>query len=159
MKPLSVFLIGMWIGLFVAAMLMKTSTNTPPVASQTHYNDNPNYWNGNHMPGLIEVRGEKWRVVTEDPADMPGGAYLGLYGYTDCDQKAIFILQDIPEGTKREALIHELFHAGSCKEKEQNFYWNSKSQLGHEGIHRIGSFLADLLHENPELTEYLAGGK
>lgn len=120
--------------------------NPPPVAIQT-----------TPMPNHVYVRGHEWNIV-RDPYDDAILDMRSEAGETDCKRQDIFIRSHMIEPEQRNALLHELFHAGTCEDGDvYNLYWNSTSEATHEGIYRIADYLSDLLHENPDLTKYLAG--
>lgn len=110
------------------------------------------------LPTTIYIRGHEWSIVTGSPINDQILESLHFYGLTDCKRRDIFLSDDQPISDERNSLLHELLHAGTCRDGDvHNLYWNSSSPEAHEGIYRLADYLTDLLHENPELTKYMAG--
>jgi hypothetical protein len=106
---------------------------------------------------FIFVRGNRWSLEIEGPNDLQ--KYNNTYGTTDCSTKTIYLEDGLGYLVQRDALLHELLHAGTCDKsgKTHNKFWNSTTEADHEGIYKISDYLSTLLHDNPELSHFLAG--
>jgi hypothetical protein len=107
------------------------------------------------MPAQLDLGGVSWRV---DVVETPGNS-LGFLAYTRCEVRRIEVKTDVAD--KREAVMHEILHAYTCQDSKtdfdvENFYYNSKTENGHEGYDRIAAVVADALQRNPSLAAYLA---
>lgn len=118
--------------------------------------DKPPVLFANTSEQLLFIRGQRWSVQIQDNVFF---RLSGAYGITDCKRKVIYLEPNLEYMAQRDALLHELFHAGTCDEAGviHNKFWNSESEEGHEGIYKISDFMTSLLHDNPELGRYLIG--
>lgn len=112
---------------------------------------------GDSSTHFLFIRGNRWtlEVTEQSPFDI----FSNAYGFTDCKARKITLKSNLDYTTQRDAIIHEVFHAGTCDTngKAHNLYWNSSTEISHEGIYRISDYLTQILHDNPEFTNYLAG--
>lgn len=117
------------------------------------------YFKGD-VPTVLYISGAKWDVIIGDE-DWDRQLELdGFDGESICVRHIISIHSDLPVARERDAILHEILHAGSCQEPEdkQALYYNSPNMKHHEqGFGRISVVLTTTLHDNPELTLYLAG--
>ena len=110
------------------------------------------------LPTQLDLGGVAWKV---DLVPYPGNSQ-GFIAYTACEVRRIQIRND--DQDHRETLIHEILHAYTCQDSKtgfdvENFYYNSKTENGHEGYDRIGMVVADAMLRNPSLAAYLSEGK
>jgi hypothetical protein len=106
---------------------------------------------------VVYVRGTRWAVfVGSEDALLD---LLDMYGITDCKKQAIYIRGSLTLANQRDSVLHELLHAGTCDTAgdTHNMFYNSETAGGHEGIYKIAGFMSTLLHDNPELANYLIG--
>lgn len=114
----------------------------------------------NGMPRLLFINGQRWYVASDRDWDI----HLTLghrMAETQCERNVIAIRTDLIESNKKDSLLHEIFHAGACNqpEKEQYTFYNSTDEESHPGFERAANVIYTVLHDNPELTRYLAGNK
>ena len=107
------------------------------------------------MPEQIDVNGITWRIKETDLTSMLG---TKLNGYTDCSIREIYISSTAIN--KHTALMHEITHAAVCTDAAfdftvNNLYFNSKTNVDHEGIYKFTEFWAAMLQRNTELAKYL----
>jgi len=105
----------------------------------------------------VNLRGVRWGIgigFRDDILDT-----LQLYALTNCSKHLIYLRGDLNYENQRDAIIHELLHAGTCDNdgNSHNMFYNSTNEVDHEGIYKIATFLTSLLDGNPELALYLAG--
>jgi hypothetical protein len=109
------------------------------------------------MPTTVDVNGVNWKI--QQVANI-GGPMSDLAGVTECSTKRIFISNGSMR--KQTALMHELSHAAVCIDAGggfmvNNLYYNSLTNLDHEGIYRFSEIWAELLIRNPQLALYESG--
>lgn len=109
------------------------------------------------IPTQLDLGGNSWKVDIVPVTD----AGVGFVGYTACDTRHIQILSKADD--KRTTLLHEVLHAYVCQDMKagflpNNLYYNSKTQLGHEGFPHITKVVMDALERNPQLAAYLTEG-
>jgi hypothetical protein len=107
------------------------------------------------LPEKLYIRGERWTLqqVKDFTPDT------GTLAMTDCTNRTIFYKSiTTPANLLREDISHELFHAYAC-DKGNSDYYNSASDLTHEGVYHAGEVMASFLRENPEMAAWFAHGQ
>jgi hypothetical protein len=140
-------MLGFNLGEYLAPKIVLSSTTTKSI-----------YYNDNGMPKIIYIDGDLWYIIESSIKDDKSA--IGADGYTDCSNRNIWIRPNLPIHLVRQDIVHELMHAGACDKPSD--WWNNKAansanQIDHEGIYHTGLFLSQVLHDNPELTKFIAG--
>lgn len=144
--------LGIWATTTIQVLFL-----TPKIIVSTY--SNVPYFNPSGIPNLIQVNGQWWYII-EGTIKNDDLAEKGADGYTDCSNNVIWLRSQVPLVKKRSDIVHELLHAGACGKPDD--WWNNKAangatQDGHLGIYRTSIFITEVLHENPELTKFIAG--
>lgn len=140
--------IGVFAALVLSTVFFAWLWPSSPSAPKAYINGTSN---------VVMVRGNRWGIafgVNDAVLDM-----LGMYGITDCANKMVYVHGSLNAANQRDAVLHELLHAGTCDEagKSHNKFYNSETEAGHEGIYKIADYMSTLLHDNPELATYFSG--
>jgi hypothetical protein len=145
-KPYQTFLVGVL--LTVCGFILWPTTPKPVVELV----EQP-YQNG--YAQFIYVRGTKWIFLVGTDDEMLD--LMGMYGETNCATKKVYIHGSLDYMNQKNTIVHELLHAGTCDESGHvhNKFYNSESDVDHEGIYKIADYFTTLLHDNPELAKHL----
>jgi hypothetical protein len=101
------------------------------------------------------INGRQWEILVGFNDD-----FMDKHGYesfTDCKQRLVFLHSDLSAMDEKNDIIHEALHATACQPDNlsDNFYFNSKDQIKHEGFNKIADFISLFMHDNPELAKFL----
>jgi hypothetical protein len=112
---------------------------------------------GNEMPQILYISGEEWHVIEVSTSDLPTNKKnYTVLARTYCDEHVIRYKSLEPVSVLKVAILHEIFHAGTCTHTPK--WWNSEDDTddGHPGIYRLGPFMYSLLRDNPALATWIA---
>lgn len=104
----------------------------------------------------IFIRGDRWSIAVGIFDDVLDNG--GFIGYTECEDKTIYVHGSLTYMNQRDTVLHEILHAGTCDTEgnPHNKFFNSDTEAGHEGIYKIAHYMTEVLHDNPELATYLS---
>jgi len=109
--------------------------------------------NDDGPPSVVLINGERWALLPVDDFVPKDGYKLAD---TYCEGKTMrYRILSNPRRLNQDDVAHELFHAGACAHGGAT-WWNSSSDDAHPGIYHLGTFLAQLSHDNPELILWLS---
>jgi hypothetical protein len=117
----------------------------------------------NGVPNLLYINGRKWLVVkvnhyTDIEGTPPGVMVTSINAQTYCEHHVITYIPTENPQTLRVNLMHEVFHAGRCDTLQGDDYWNSPAHPAnnsdHQGVYRLGEFMAMFLHDNPTFAAW-----
>ena len=103
----------------------------------------------------LYINGQVWDLVPVDRFDDETE-----YGETDCDNQEIDYLASSDPSELREALWHEIFHAGACVHGGDQ-WWNSihPTDDDHPGIYHLADFMHNFTRDNKEFVTWAAEGE
>jgi len=102
------------------------------------------------IPSHLDINGQMWDLVHVDHFDDKTE-----YGETDCDNREIDYLDSSDPAELREALWHEVFHAGACIHGGDE-WWNSihPTDDDHPGIYHLADFMHNFTRDNKEFVSW-----
>ncbi len=106
------------------------------------------------IPKYVLIDGTKWDLVKYGGSlNYQGSA---LEAITLCKDHIIYYIAQEDEEELRDALWHEIFHAGGCDKAEGDGYWNTMNStvLTHPGIYHLGDFMKRFSIDNPEFVKW-----
>lgn len=111
------------------------------------------------IPKTLRINGQQWILIPAKGILQDSLDDRNWSAYTDCDNQYIVYKPDY-QGIK-DALWHEVFHAGGCihgngKVSSGDKWWNSEhpDDNNHPGIYHLGHFMKDFTEQNTDFIEW-----
>jgi hypothetical protein len=102
------------------------------------------------IPSHLDINGQTWNLVPVDHFDDND-----VNGETDCENREIDYATSSDPAELREAIWHEIFHAGACVHGGDQ-WWNSVHPTDdvHPGIYHLADFMHNFTHDNKQFVSW-----